>query len=115
MSTEQVKIKYAFVKPELVVLWSNPENAEPSNPEGNTYGEKYFVVGEQSDGSRMGHFKNFDTVEEAEKLAERVNQKLVINAEHWVSMEPCYGSRAYAIEEPFIVAREKEDALFYGE
>ena len=115
MNTEQMKIDHAFVRPRLVVLWSNPENAEPGNPDGNTYGEKYFVIGEEFDGSRMGHFKDFDTEEEAEKLAERVNKKLVINVEYWGRMEPRYGSRAYEIEEPYMVAREKADALFYGE
>ena len=70
-----------FAGGRLVVLWSNPENAEPCNPEGNTYGEKYYVVCEESDGSRMGHCKDFDTVEEAEKLArkeERIKMRQLI-------------------------------------
>tara|TARA_R100000479_G_scaffold169623_1_gene111499 strand:+ start:67 stop:417 length:351 start_codon:yes stop_codon:yes gene_type:complete len=110
MEQEQMKIEHAFVRPELVVLWSNPENAEPGNPEGHTYGEKYFVIGEESDGSRMGHFKPYDTEEEAQKLADRVNEKLVINVEHWISVPPRYGSRAYGIEEPHMAARERYDA-----
>ena len=63
----------------------------------------------------MGHLRDFDTAEEAEALAERVNGKLVINVEHWGSMEPRYGSPAWRDEEPYMAAREKEDALFYGE
>ena len=115
MNTKQIKIEYAYATSKLAVLWSNPENAEPGNPDGHTYGEKYYVAAEESDGSRMNHFKDFDNLEEAEKLAKRVREKLVINVEHWSCTYPRYGSPAYLAEEPYIVAREKEDALFYGE
>lgn len=110
MTNTEQKIELAFVRPQLVVLWSNPENAEPGNPEGHTYGERYFVIGEEADGSRVGHFKGFDTVEQAERLAERVNAKLVINVEHWGRVEPRYGSPAWADEEPYVAARERYDA-----
>ena len=107
---QKIQLTTIFVRPQLVVLYTNPENAEPGNPTGATCGERFFVYGEDVDGDRLTHNKPYNTPEEAEELAERVREKLVINEKYWNHQPPAYGSKAWADEEPFTVAREREDA-----
>jgi hypothetical protein len=72
--------------------------------------ELFYVVAEDSDGFCFAHYAAIKEGWLVEKLCENIKQASELNDDLWSPIEPAYGSRAYQIEEPFIVAREEEDA-----
>lgn len=99
---------HAYVGNDLVVVDRDSEFADYDNPRGNIYGEAYYVVIEQQDGSRKRHNRTFVSktrsgraAEEARanQLCEAVNNHLrkggKVNENLWTPISACYGSDAY--------------------
>lgn len=98
-----------FVRSDLVVVDSDPEAADMSNPRGEIYGDAAYVVAEDSDGYRWR--SPVITVRrwmgEAERIAGHValalnaraaTGKLPVGFGNWQPIDPCYGSTAYERE-----------------
>jgi len=90
------------------VLYSNPENADMGNPNGDTFGLVYRVLIELEDGSRYLHNRGFsnpvdgdyDEIEsKVEALANRVREAGEVNLEHWFQTHSVYGSDAWVGDE----------------
>jgi hypothetical protein len=77
--------------------------------------EGFVVVGASDYGNEYIHGHTFKTLPEAEKFAIKVQGHLLdgglLNLDHWVFQRVQYGSQAYIDQEPYIVAREREDDL----
>jgi hypothetical protein len=94
-----------FAATDLVVLGSNPENADVSNPHGDIFGHSAYVVAEDAQGNRVRTFLKTapwesDVLPAAERMAAALmvrlgNGKLPINFESWTETRPAYGSDAY--------------------
>lgn len=78
----------------------NPELADISNPEGIVYRFRWrvYAVRLQS-GQRFIHGRTFTNRDEAEKLAQLVRERGVINTDYWSVTFPVYGSAAWQAEE----------------
>ena len=67
--------------------------------DGVFYATSYQVHLVSDSGRRWEHEHNFDTAQDAEKLAARVNAALEagrkIRRKHWLEIDPVYGSDAY--------------------
>ena len=64
--------------------------------------ESYFtVIAETAEGRRLASFPNgtapgmFPTLERAERFAARVDAAGSIDEQHWIELDPIYGSPAY--------------------
>jgi nucleoside-diphosphate-sugar epimerase len=53
-----------------------------------------------------------DDFEKAERAAARIRAEGSVNLNRWRFVRVVYGSSAYVGEEPYLVAREREDALW---
>ena len=113
---------------DIVILGSNPEMADMSNPQGNIEGLSHYIVGEAPDGRRFAHNAaaithngNADsdiTVERLERLATHLNATHpALDADCWTEMQAAYGSEAYQRDgwEAVSLWRELDDAYMAGE
>ena len=108
---------------DIVIVGSNPEMADMSNPNGNIEGLSHYIIGETPDGRRFVHnavaytrngyalnsnptdcAPDFDwsadsqgmTVERLERLADYLNANHpILDTYHWVEVQAAYGSEAY--------------------
>lgn len=90
----------------LVIVGSNPEMADMSNPNGNIEGLAHCIVAETPRGRRFAHnataitcngYADSDmTVERLERLAAHLNATHPsLDANCWTEIQACYGSPAY--------------------
>lgn len=89
----------ASVASDIVVMGSDPEMADMSNPSGNLYGLRYYVVVTNTKGDRWAHDHGFKNEVAAEMLAKAVQKALdagkKLDSAHWTEHYPVYGSDAY--------------------
>ena len=81
----------------------------------NDYSADAVVIAYNTYGNEYVHKHVFESLDIAERFVLRVNRHLEADGEldltHWVFNRVQYGSQAYIDEEPYIVEREKQDAL----
>lgn len=101
-ATNQMRIQMNFFpRSYVVVVGCNPEMAEYGNPNGEIYGEEWFVVAENDRGDRW-ESPPVETEGAAGLLATRLAARfanlgrLPVDFSHWSVGRPCYGSAAYA-------------------
>ena len=91
---------------DLVIIGSDPEMADMSNPHGNIEGLAHYIVAETPKGRRFAHsataythngYADSDiTVERLERLAAHLNATHpALDADCWTEIQACYGSPAY--------------------
>ena len=92
---------------DMVVIGSNPENADMDNPRGEIWGYAPYVLAEDAKGYRRvqsigkPHRYPVDAERIAETVASRLQSrfdclgKLPVGFERWTETTPCYGSDAY--------------------
>ncbi len=92
-----MKISDAHLHPDLLYCGSNPENAEPGNPDGDSFREVVRVAAITESGRRFLHAVAFDPGDEdrAERLAAKVKAAGAIDTEHWHETLEIYGSAAW--------------------
>ena len=106
----------------VVVVATNPELADFTNPRGEIRREAYSVIAEAKNGRRWGHDHTFvsrhngdDCGERAEALRARIERAyaagLKLDQNHWREIDPCYGSEAYVEQDvdAHRAAREREE------
>jgi hypothetical protein len=109
---------------DIVVLGTNPENADFDNPRGHIYGFAAYVVAEDELGNRRrlhvssGRIES-ELLQDAGVMAERLTarlknfNKLPVCFESWEETFPAYGSAAYSEEDTIAWERRlEEDACF---
>ncbi len=90
----------------LVIIGSNPEMADMTNPNGNIEGLAHCIVAETPKGRRFAHiataythngYADSDiTVERLERLAAHLNATHpALHPDCWTEVQACYGSPAY--------------------
>ena len=94
-----------FAANDVVIIGSNPENADISNPRGDIIGYAAYVIAEDNQGNRVRTFlKSSRWESEVMPAAERMaaalnvrlaNGKLPIRFDAWIESRPSYGSDAY--------------------
>jgi hypothetical protein len=97
-----------LVVSDIVVVGSNPEMADISNPRGEIHGEAFYVVAEAPTGRRWAHDHSFVTTSmngdggcanRSEALRARIERAYAagrkLDQRHWREIDPCYGSEAY--------------------
>jgi hypothetical protein len=94
-----------FAATDLVVIGSNPEFADVSNPHGDLFGSTAYVVAEDAEGNRVRLVLKTSPWESevlpaAERMAAALNArlangKLPVGFDSWVPTRPAYGSDAY--------------------
>jgi hypothetical protein len=87
-----------FAASDLVVVGTNPEMADISNPRGDVFGEAWYVVAENEQGDRCT--LACDNKLHAERLADALNVRasrgwLPVRFGDWQPARPAYGSDAY--------------------
>jgi hypothetical protein len=113
---------------DLVIVGSNPEMADMTNPNGNIEGLAHYIVAETPRGSRFAHnafaithngYADSDiTVERLERLVAHLNATHpALDADCWTEVQACYGSQAYAEDgwEAHSLSREIGDAVDSGD
>lgn len=115
-----------FAITDIVVIGTNPEMADYSNPRGSIHGHAAYVVAEDDRGNRArlhvdtARFEA-DVLPKAERLAAALNArlaagKLPVAFESWASDRPAYGSDAYiaygAHDDLMLERREDEEEAF---
>ena len=116
------------VKSDLVIVGTNPEMADMTNPRGDLEGLAHYIIGEAPDGRRFiheavaytrnGYAMNDMTVARLERLVDHLNDAHPsLDADHWSEIEPSYGSVAYQRSgaEGRSLASELDDACIAGE
>ena len=113
------------VRTDLVVVGTNPEMADMTNPRGELVGEAHYIVGTAPNGARIAHrirattrnghvLGNIDP-ERLSRLAERLTSTQPrLNEEMWDVIQPVYGSPAYvegSWEEVALHHEREEDRL----
>ncbi len=110
---------YFFAATDIVVLGSNPENADVTNPRGEYFGSAGYVVAEDAQGNRVRqHIKtchrDVDALNAASAVAAalqvRLAQgKLPVAFDRWEETFPAYGSEAYDPHEAIAWERRVEE------
>ena len=87
---------------ELVVIDRNPENAEPGNPEGASYGKIWRATAITNNGEIYVHFYGWKDEIHANAFVQRINETLNdpsdtggITMNYWTWDRLAYGSKAY--------------------
>ena len=96
-----IKIQDATAVPVQDIVDFNSEFSDLGNPEGAIYGTVFFVYAATKEGSRYSHVNRFDNLEEAQKLALRVQRHGVIDLAHWNQSYAVYGSAVWEGEEVY--------------
>ena len=104
----------------LALVGSNPEMADMANPRGEIYAERWVIWAERADGRRWQHERSFSAQHEAQRLLDRIEAAhrggRRLNRDHWIEIDPCYGSEAYVaqgIEGQRAAAERREAGLTY--
>jgi hypothetical protein len=112
-----------FAHTDIVIIGTNPEAADYTNPRGNIFGHSAHVVAEDKNGNRCrlhvatSRFED-DVLPQAERLAAALNArlalgKLPVGFGSWSADRPAYGSAAYeaygAFDDLMVERREAED------
>ena len=119
-------ITHFFASTDLVVLGTNPENADYTNPRGEFYGSAGFVYAEDVVGNRVRLWVKTDggdavALEAAERVAVALNArlaagKLPVAFASWQEARPSYGSAAYVEygqdDDVALERREAEEEAF---
>lgn len=103
MSLDQANI--VFTHADVTVIGWNPENADFSNPRGEKFGFRGYVLAEAPDGSRwvfnrthIGYHQE-DVYRRLESFVAKVQSHLdaggTLDARYWRATRPAYGSVAY--------------------
>ena len=113
---------------DLVIVGSNPEMADMSNPHGNIEGLAHYIVAETPKGRRFAHnataithngYADSDiTVGRLERLAAHLNATHPsLDADCWTEVQASYGSAAYVEGgwEAHALGNEIEEAVHTGE
>jgi hypothetical protein len=115
-----------FAASDIVVVDSNPEMADYTNPRGLIYGVSSYVVAEDARGNRCrlyvatGRYDE-DVLPAADRLAQALNArlacgKLPVAFDRWEDARPAYGSDAYIeygqYDDIELERREAEDEMF---
>ena len=113
---------------DLVIVGSNPEMADMSNPNGNIAGLAHYIVAETAKGRRFAHnataithngYADSDiTVERLERLAAYLNATHPpLDADCWTEVQASYGSAAYVEGgwEAHALGHEIEEAVQSGD
>lgn len=113
-----------FARTDIVVIGTNPEMADYSNPRGDIHGHAAYVVAEDAHGNRAclhagtSRFEA-DVLPHAEQLAAALNArlalgKLPVGFAGWSADRPAYGSEAYAaygaFDDLMLERREAEES-----
>ena len=108
-----------FAASDLVVVGSNPEMADYTNPRGHLFGVAAFVVAEDAHGYRVRLHVATGHASEVEEKAARVaaaltarlaSGRLPVAFSTWEEARPAYGSEAYdPAEEIALERREAEE------
>ena len=99
-----------FAMSDVVVVGTNSENADMTNPRGEQYGFAAYVIGESYEGERRRLHVATDVccevaLSKAEKMASALNMRLrnfgkpPVAFDRWPEYFPAYGSTAYDEEE----------------
>ena len=121
--TEEMIPSNFFALTDLVIIGTNPEMADYSNPRGEIIGYSAYVYAEDKDGNRRRlHVATSRWEEEvlprAENQAAALNKRLEsgkfpVAFDRWDDARPCYGSNAYIeygqADDVALEARELED------
>lgn len=104
MNIEQVT--QIFWQTDIVVIGTNPENADYDNPYGHIYGYCGYVIAEAPDGSRWVFNRSMtcrwesEIVDRLSSFVKHVQFKLdggrKLDPQYWAPTRPGYGSDAYA-------------------
>ena len=113
---------------DIVIIGSNPEMADMSNPNGNIEGLAHYIVAETPKGHRFAHnataithngYADSDiTVERLERLAAHLNATHPsLDADCWTEVQASYGSAAYVEGgwEAASLSLEIDEAVYAGE
>ena len=108
-----------FAATDIVVIGSNPENADITNPRGEYFGSAGYVVAEDARGSRVRlHIKtshsDADALNTADRVAKALNARLAngrlpVAFDRWEETFPAYGSEAYDPHEAIAWERRVEE------
>lgn len=113
-----------LVVSDLVVVATNPELADISNPRGEIYEAAFSVIAETKNGRRWAHDHTFyakrndpSGSERVMALRARIERAYAaghkLDQRHWIEIDPCYGSEAYVEQDIEFDrwSREREDEL----
>lgn len=102
------------VASDLVVVGTNPEMADYSNPRGYVYGRRYFAVVSDSR-FEYTHFHLFDSADAAERLVDRIRCAAPtwspVDSDHW-HRRTLYGGAAWGDQDEAALERSDVDAEF---
>lgn len=100
-----MRVSNFFAATDIVVIGSDPEMADISNPRGEIHGFASFVYADSERGDRKSVFvktagSEADAMAPAEKMAAALNVrlangKLPTGFDRWQDARPAYGSKAY--------------------
>lgn len=92
---------------DIVVIGHNPENADYTNPRGEIYGYRGYILATAPDGSRWEFNRTMTdrservVLERLESFVKHVQQHIdrggKLNPAHWEESRPQYGSEAYEV------------------
>jgi hypothetical protein len=82
-----------------IVVDSNPEFADLSNPHGFIYDFAFLVQAQTKSGRRFNHTHTFLHEEDAIKMAKKVEERGQIQLQYWLETYPVYGSEAWESED----------------
>ena len=127
MNIDTSTLRFA-VRNDLVIVGTNPEMADMTNPNGELEGLAHYIIGVAPSGrqfihnaiayTRNGYAMNEITVKRLECLAAYLNENHpTLNADCWSEGEATYGSVAYQRSgaEARAFGRELDDAYIAGE
>jgi hypothetical protein len=97
------------VSSEIIVVGSNPEMADVTNPYGHIHDIAYFVIGTYPSGKRIRHCRNFRGIVKASRFCDRVKEANSINIRYWTDHRPVYGSVDYEQNVQEEIALEKKE------
>lgn len=99
------QVNCVFPQTDVVVIGTNPENADYNNPTGAIFGFCAYVIAEAPDGSRWQYVETrtrrleHDAYAAVQALVNAANARIsqggVLTPEYWVPARPGYGSEAY--------------------
>jgi len=84
---------------DLAIIGRDAEYADMDNPNGNIYGEVWYIIVENGFGRRWRSYRQFESQIQADHdasvAADFLANEKRLNPDNWFEIDPCYGSRAY--------------------
>lgn len=97
-TTENAPI-FVYLESETVVAGQNYENADPGNPNGYYYSERWMAAVQLNDGEVFRHYHLWADKEVASKFVAKVRLACAkgqdLNMKHWRYHRLAYGSKAF--------------------